>query len=95
MSDNPHSNPADERVEQARLRHRQEQTRFFMVFAMIEGALLAAAVVIVYVLELIDPAQGIWLILAIVLLSGGVLSTYLLTRPQRNQREIAQIRRLG
>lgn len=95
MSDFPHSSTADEREAQVRARQQKERSRFFVAYAMVEGFLLAAAVVVVYVLELIDPAQGVWLLVAIAVLGGGVLSAYLVTGSTRNQRELEQARRLG
>ena len=66
-------------------RVQKQRQRFLIGFAVIEGIILAIAMVIVFGLELIDPAVGIWVIVAIALLGGGVLSAYLMIsmRPKR------------
>ena len=74
------------------LRRRQQErlTRFFVGFAIVEGALLAACVLAIYVLDLIDPEIGIWLLIGVAALSATVLSTVLITATRRNQRELDQ-----
>lgn len=66
-------------------------TRFFMGFALIEGVLLAAGVVAVYLLQLIDPEQGIWLLVAIGVLGAVVLSGSLLSMTRRHAREMREL----
>lgn len=46
-----------------------------------------AAVIVIFVLQLIDPDVGIWVLLALVVLGASVLSGYLLTTTRRHQRE--------
>lgn len=63
-------------------------TRFFIAFALVEGALIAAGVVVVYLLGLIDPEQGIWLLVVIGVLGAFVLSGSLLSMTRRHAREM-------
>lgn len=96
MSDFPSSSSAaDDREAQVRVRYQQAQSRFFLTFAMVEGLLLAAAVVVVYVLELVAPETGTWVLVGIAMAGGAVISAYVVTQPKRMQQEIEQVRRLG
>ncbi|WP_299298431.1 hypothetical protein [uncultured Brachybacterium sp.] len=84
MNHLPASSSADAAAADSR-RVQQERQRFFIAFAVMEGIVLALAAVLIYVLELIDPALGHWVLIAIALLGGGILSTYLVIsmRPSR------------
>lgn len=81
----------DDRVQALKREHQQRQTRFFITFALIEGLALAAAVVIVYVLELVDPEQGVWLLVGIAVIGGLVLSMGLLSMVRRHAREMDDV----
>lgn len=81
----------DSRVAALRKEQQQRMTRFFMAFALIEGVLLAAGVVAVYLLELIDPEQGIWLLVVIGVLGAVVLSGSLLSMTRRHAREMREL----
>lgn len=65
----------------------QKLQRFFIAFAAIEGIILAAAVVLIYVLEVIDPAIGHWVLITIALLGGVVLSSYIMKNVHGNRPE--------
>lgn len=66
------------------------RARFFMTFAMIEGAVLAVAVLAVYVLDLIDPEIGIWVILAVALLGATVVTFGLMSLMRAQQRAVRE-----
>lgn len=83
----------DERTAALRRAQQQRLQRFMITFVMVEGVVLAAAVVAVFVLELIDPDLGIWLILAVALLGATALSTGLLGAQARNRRELEELSR--
>lgn len=59
-----------------------------MAFALIEGLVLALAVIAIYVLRLIDPAMGVWVLVAIALVGGSALSAFLVLSLRRDQREL-------
>ncbi|MFF3026505.1 hypothetical protein [Microbacterium sp. NPDC057944] len=67
-------------------------TRTLVGFAVVEGILLALAVVVVYVLELVDPGAGMFIIVGVALLGGLVLSTFLMTHMRGRARAVAQAR---
>lgn len=71
--------------------HSARQQRFFIAFALGEGLFLAAAILLIYVLGIVDPEQGLWLLVAIAVVGGTVLSGYLLTTTRSNQRELAAL----
>lgn len=77
----------DPRLAALRERQQQEQKRLFITFAAIEGLLIAAALVVVYLLGVIDPEQGVWVLVAIAALGGFVFSTMLLSLVRRHTRE--------
>lgn len=81
----------DDRAAQLRRQHQQRLNRFFLMFAVVEGIVLVALVIIIYVLELIDPDVGIWLLLAVAALGGAFLSATLLRSVRRNQRELEEL----
>lgn len=91
MSQHPHGSPASTRVEELRRTQQKRQQRALIGFAVAEGFVLAIAVIVVYVLQLVDPVVGVWLLVAIALVGGGLLSTYLVTSMRRNQRELTAL----
>lgn len=93
MSDSSATSPAPDGDGELRRRQQAELSRFFVRFAMIEAAVLTAAVVIIFVLELIDPSLGIWVLIALAAIGATVLSGYLVTTTRRHQRERGELRR--
>lgn len=91
MSQHPHGSPASTRVEELRRTQQKRQQRALIGFAVAEGFVLAIAVIVVYVLQLVEPVVGVWLLVAIALVGGGLLSTYLVTSMRRNQRELTAL----
>lgn len=91
MSQHPHGSPASTRAEELRRTQQKRQQRALIGFAVAEGFVLAIAVIVVYVLQLVDPVVGVWLLVAIALVGGGLLSTYLVTSMRRNQRELTAL----
>ncbi len=80
---------------EAELRRRQQaqRSRFFIRFAIVEAIVLVLAVVAVFVLELIDPDMGIWVLIALAALGSVILSGYLVSTTQRDRRELEALRR--
>ena len=78
-------------VDELRRTQAARMQRFFVRFALVEGAALIAAVVLVFVIEIIDPAIGIWVLIALALIGASVLSTVLLSETRRRQRELAEL----
>lgn len=68
-------------------RHRKELNRFFVTFAVIEGLLLAAGIAVIYLFELVDPDQGIWILVAIAAIGGFFMSAYVVSITRRHARE--------
>lgn len=68
------------------------QSRLFLRFAMVEGALLLVTALVVYVFELVDPEVGVWILVAIAALGGFSLSGLLMRHMQSRTRAIAQAR---
>lgn len=91
MSQDPHGSPASTRVEELRRTQQKRQQRALIGFAVAEGFVLAIAVIVVYVLQLVEPVVGVWLLVAIALVGGGLLSTYLVMSMRRNQRELTAL----
>lgn len=62
--------------------------RFFLRFALTEGAVLAILIVLMYAVGIIDPDIGLYLLIGVALVGGLVLSV-VLTRQMKRQQEIA------
>ena len=80
----------DARVRAVIAEYGRRQTRFFLTFALIEGAVLAILVAVIYAFGLIDPEIGIWYLVAVALAGGFVLSMFLVRLIQARTRAIAQ-----
>lgn len=78
-------------VDELRRAQSARMQRFFVRFALVEGTVLIAAVVLLFVVEIIDPAIGIWVLIALALIGASVLSTVLLSETRRRQRELEEI----
>ena len=87
MSDTFDTSPTSDGDGALRRRQQAELSRFFIRFAMVEGVVLAAAVVVIFVLRLIDPDIGIWVLLAVAAVGAAILSGYLVSTTRRHQRE--------
>lgn len=81
----------DPRVVELRHAFQQGMTRFFMGFAVTEGIVLAAAVVVIWVLRLIDPGVGVYIVLGIAVVGGFTLFLTIQSRSRRLQRDIRDI----
>ncbi|MFE6734516.1 hypothetical protein [Microbacterium sp. NPDC057650] len=68
----------------------QRQQKLFVRFAIVEGLVLALAVVAIYVLKLVDPDAGIFVILGVAVVGAFVLSLLLIREVKRRQRELAE-----
>lgn len=78
----------DPRVDELKRQQQQRQTRLFIGFALIEGLALAVGVVVVFVLELIDPEQGVWILVVIALIGGSALGIGLVSMARRHVQEM-------
>jgi len=68
----------------------RKRARMFVTFACVEGPVLAAAVV-VYVLKLVDPDTGMWIMVALALLGALVLGTMIIRQTQAQQQAIRDV----
>ncbi|MFJ4165744.1 hypothetical protein ACIPY5_09315 [Microbacterium sp. NPDC089698] len=66
----------------------RKRSRMFVAFACIEGALLAGAVIVIYVLNLVDPDVGVWILVALALIGSLVLSTAIVRQIKAQQQAI-------
>lgn len=66
----------------------RKRSRMFVAFACIEGALLAGAVIVIYVLNLVDPDVGVWILVALALIGSLVLSTAIMRQIKAQQQAI-------
>lgn len=70
----------------------RRRSRFFLGFAIVEGLLLAAAVVVaVYVLEVGDPDQGFWIIAAVAALGAMVMAGWIVSSTRAQQQAIRDV----
>lgn len=81
----------DPRVEELKRQHQRRQTRLLVTIALVEGIALAAAAIAVYVLGLVDPDQGIWILIGIAAVGAFVMSTSLMSVIRRNAREMRDL----
>ncbi|HCS60687.1 MAG TPA: hypothetical protein DIW46_04695 [Microbacterium sp.] len=81
----------DDRVETAKRQHQQRMTRFFVAFALIEGLALLIALIAVFFLKVVDPEQGIWILVGIVVIGGLVMSTMSMLMIRRHQQEVRDL----
>ncbi|MDR2321550.1 MAG: hypothetical protein LBE60_07880 [Microbacterium sp.] len=66
----------------------RKRSRMFVAFACIEGALLAGAVIVIYVMNLVDPDVGVWILVALALIGSLVLSTAIMRQIKAQQQAI-------
>ncbi|KJL34157.1 hypothetical protein [Microbacterium azadirachtae] len=66
----------------------RKRSRMFVAFACIEGAMLAGAVIVVYVLKLVEPDVGVWILVALALIGSLVLSTMIIQQIKAQQQAI-------
>ncbi|VXB88374.1 conserved hypothetical protein [Microbacterium sp. 8M] len=69
----------------------RRRARMFLAFACVEGPVLLGAIVVVYVLKLVDPQFGLWIILAVALLSGLCLSALIIGHAKAEQQAIRDV----
>jgi len=69
----------------------RKRSRLFVAFACIEGAMLAGAVIVVYVLKLVDPDVGVWILVALALIGSLVLSTMIIRQIKAQQQAIRDV----
>lgn len=68
----------------------RSRMRFFLRFALTEGAVLAILIVLMYVARVIDPDVGLYLLIGVALVGGLVLSTVLARQAKQQQRIVAE-----
>lgn len=81
----------DPRVVALRREQQRGQTRFLVGFAITEGILLLAAAALVYGFEIVDPEQGIWILVVIAVIGGLVLSLSLMSMMRRNTQALRDL----
>jgi hypothetical protein len=91
MSYSLNASSNDPRVEELKQQHQRRQTRLLVTIALVEGIALAAAAVAVYVLGLVDPEHGIWILIGIAAVGAFVMSTSLMSMIRRNAREMRDL----
>jgi hypothetical protein len=69
----------------------RRRARMFLAFACVEGPVLLGAIMVVYVLKLVDPQFGLWIILAVALLSGLCLSALIIGHAKAEQQAIRDV----
>lgn len=69
---NDYSTPAQ--VRRISEEFRRRRARMFIAFACVEGPVLLGVIVVVYVLKLVDPQFGMWLVVGVAVISGLSLS---------------------
>ncbi len=67
----------------------RERMRFFLRFALTEGAVLAILIVLMYAGRIIDPDLGLYLLIGVALVGGVVLSVVLSRQMKRQQAIVA------
>lgn len=80
----------DARVRTVNAEFGKRQTRLFLGFALVEGPVLLILAVAIYGFEVIDPDLGIWLLVAVALVGGFLMSALLTRQIQARTRAIAQ-----
>lgn len=91
MSYSLNASSNDDRVEALKRQHQRRQTRLLVTIALVEGIALAVAAIAVYVLGLVDPDQGIWILIGIAAVGAFVMSTSLMSMIRRNAREMRDL----
>ena len=66
----------------------RKRSRMFVAFACVEGAMLAGAVIVVYVLKLVEPDVGVWILVALALVGSLVLSMMIIQQIKAQQHAI-------
>ncbi|MFS0853484.1 hypothetical protein [Microbacterium sp. 179-I 3D4 NHS] len=82
----------DARVRAVEQEYARRQTRLFVRFALIEGALLLLGAVLVFGFEVVDPDIGVWFLLGVALVGGFLLSMLLVRHVQARQTARARAR---
>jgi Na+/melibiose symporter-like transporter len=80
----------ESRVAAVEKEYAARQSRLFLRFAMVEGALLLIAVLVVYVFEVVDPEIGVWILVAIAAVGGFALSALLVRHMQSRAKATAR-----
>ncbi|WP_314427951.1 hypothetical protein [uncultured Microbacterium sp.] len=80
----------DARVRAVQKEYMSRQTRLFVTFALIEGPVLVLLAIAIYGVELIDPEIGIWIIVAVAVVGGFLMTMLLMRLMQARVRAVAQ-----
>jgi nitrate reductase NapE component len=80
----------DARVQAVEAHFRARQTRLFLGFALVEGPVLLILAVAIYGFGVIDPDIGIWVLVAVALVGGFLMSTLLVRQMQARTQAVAQ-----
>lgn len=68
------------------------QTKLFIRFALIEGPILLLLAVLIFGFEVIDPDIGVWVLVAVAVIGGFLMSMLLMRLMQARTQAIAQAR---
>lgn len=93
MSDAQAGAPTAPEADEIRREHGERRARFMIFFAVVEAIVLGAAVVLIFVLEVIDPDTGVWVLVVLAAVGATVLSTYVLLSTRRMQSELEALER--
>lgn len=93
MSDVQDGGFIEARVAELRERQAERKRRLLVAVAVVEGLVLAACIIAIFVLELIDPEVGIWVLVAFAALGGMAMTAALLSTVRRDQREVEELTR--
>jgi RsiW-degrading membrane proteinase PrsW (M82 family) len=80
----------DARVRAVETDFNARQTKLFIRFALIEGAVLLLLAVLIFGFEIIDPDIGVWFLVGVAVIGGFLMSMLLLRLVQARTQAIAQ-----
>jgi len=69
----------------------RRRARMFVAFACVEGPVLLGAIVVVYVLKLVDPQYGVWVVAGVALISALCLSALVISHAKAEQQAIRDV----
>lgn len=93
MSDAQVGDSTTSEADRIRREHGARRARFMLLFATVEAIVLFAAVVLIFVLRVIDPDTGVWVLVALAAVGATVLGTYLILSTRRLQSDLEALER--
>lgn len=86
----PGESSIDARVRAVNTDYNSRQTRLFVTFALIEGPVLLLLAVAIFGFEVVDQDTGMWVIVAVALVGGVLMSLLIVRLTQARARAVAQ-----